>query len=46
MYIQINSHMYAITINEKRGHEFEGEEEEVAGRVKRQNREGETVIKL
>lgn len=38
--------MCVATINEKGGHELEREQEEVCGRVRKGEREGEAVILL
>lgn len=35
--------MYAVTIDEKRGHAFKAEEEEIHGRVWRDKTKGENV---
>lgn len=40
-----NAHMHAISIDEKRDYELEGEQGEVDGRLWREERERENVIK-
>lgn len=43
--VYTNTYMHAITIDEKRGHEFEGDQEGVYERVWREEGEGRNVVK-